>query len=178
MDAGDVTFAPLTEDHLALLETSPWTSGLTTKHRDRFERQQRGDALYLVAWHRGRLIGHLLLKWVDPQSSPLAAQPTDCAEIEDFVVQPESRSCGIGARMLAAAEKRAWQHGQRHVGLGVTLDNSRARALYERVGYRDSGFGVYTIRWQYLGGDGQRHWEEARCTYLVKALTPPEYDQA
>ncbi len=174
MAAGDVTFAPLAEDQLTLLEASPWTSGLATKHRDRLERQQLGEALYLVAWQRERPIGHLLLKWTDPQSAPLAAQPTDCAEIEDFVIQPESRSCGIGGRMLTAAERLARQHGQRHVGLGVILDNSRARALYERVGYRDSGFGVYTIRWQYLGDDGQRHWEEAHCTYLIRALASPE----
>lgn len=165
-----VTFSPLEEAQIAILETMPWSVGLVSKHRDRLERQRRGEVIYLIAWDGHRPVGHMLIHWTGPQNEPLASQLTSCAEIEDFVVQPQLRSQGIGRAMLARAEDLARRQGLRQLGLGVGVGNSRARALYETVGFRDSGLGVYPVRWQYLGNDGQRHWDEESCVYLVKAL--------
>jgi GNAT superfamily N-acetyltransferase len=171
MTPDDVTFAPLTEIQIALLEPLPWSAGLPAKHRARFARQQRGEVAYLVAWAEHTPVGHMLIHWAGPQNESIASQLTSCAEIEDFVVRPDLRSRGIGRRMLAVAEDLARRRGYRLLGLSVGLRNSRARALYDAVSYHDSGFGVYPVRWQYHGGDGQTHWAEESCIYLVKELT-------
>jgi GNAT superfamily N-acetyltransferase len=171
MNPLNVTFAPLAEDQIALLETMPWSAGLPAKHRARFARQQRGEVAYLIAWDGPGPIGHMLIHWTGPQNEPIASQLASCAEIEDFVIQPELRSRGIGRRMLAVAEDLARRQGFQHLGLGVGLGNSRARALYDAVGYHDSGLGVYLVRWQYIGGDGQTHWGDESCNYLAKELT-------
>jgi GNAT superfamily N-acetyltransferase len=145
----------------------PWSAGLPAKHRARFTRHQQGEVVYLIAWSGQLPIGHLLIHWTGPQNEPIASCLTGCAEIEDFVVRPDLRSRGIGRRMLAVAEDLACQRGLRRLGLGVGLGNPRARALNEAVGYHDSRLGVYPARWQYIGRDGQLHWGEESCIYLV-----------
>jgi GNAT superfamily N-acetyltransferase len=172
MNPDDVTFSPLAEDQIAVLEAVPWSAGLRSKHRDRFARQRRGAVAYLIAWEGQVPIGHMLIHWTGLQNEPITAQLDSCAEIEDFVIRQDLRSRGIGRRMLAFAEDLARQRGFRQLGLGVGLGNPRARALYDAVGYHDSGLGVYPVRWQYLGRDGQTHWDEESCNYLVKKLTP------
>jgi GNAT superfamily N-acetyltransferase len=167
-----MTFSPLTEDQIALLEPLPWSAGLPAKHRVRFARQQQREVVYLIAWSAQMPIGHMLIHWTGPQNEPIASHLSGCAEIEDFVVRPDLRSRGIGRRMLAVAEDLARQRAFRRLGLGVGLGNPRARALYDTVGYHDSGLGVYPVRWQYIGRDGQTHWDEESCIYLVKELTP------
>jgi len=46
---------------------------------------------------------------------------------------------GLGRALLQAAEHAAIQHGQKRLRLEVRQDNSRARDLYERNGYRYIG---------------------------------------
>ena len=56
------------------------------------------------------------------------------------------------------------------IGLAVGTDNPRARALYERLGYVDTGFGVFEIGGTYTDIHGSvREWREV-CEYLVKGL--------
>jgi GNAT superfamily N-acetyltransferase len=172
MELLNVTFSPLAEEQIDPLETVPWSAGLPAKHRARFARQQLGEVVYLIAWTAQIPIGHMLIHWTGPQHEPIASRLAGCAEIEDFVVRPDLRSRGIGRRMLAVAEDLARQRGLRRLGLGVGLGNPRARALYEAVGYHDSGLGVYVVRWQYIGRDGHTHWDQESCIYLVKELTP------
>lgn len=161
--------APVEAGQLPALEALPWSAGLRTKHRARLERQGRGEADYLIASLDGAPVGHLLLHWTGPQDAAIAARLPDCAEIEDFVVRADLRSRGLGRRMLARAEELARRRGLRHLGLGVGLGNPRARALYEAAGFRDAGLGVYVVRWQYRGQDGQLRWGEESCHYLIKA---------
>ncbi len=54
--------------------------------------------------------------------------------------------------------------------MGVAIDNPHAKALYERLGYRDSGMGEYVSRWSYFDRDGREYWHEETCTYLVRDL--------
>src|SRR4051812_7055942 len=127
MTPDDVTFALLTEVQIALLEPQPWSAGLPAKHRARFARQQQGEVAYLIAWAEYVPLGHMLIHWTGPQNESIASQLTSCAEIEDFVVQPDLRSRGIGRRMLAVAKDLARRRGFRLLCLGVGLRNSRAR---------------------------------------------------
>jgi ribosomal protein S18 acetylase RimI-like enzyme len=71
---------------------------------------------------------------------------------------------------MERAEQLAAQRGWRQVGLSVALDNPRARALYERRGYRDSGIGTHDSRWPYPDEHGQECWHEESCVQMVKLL--------
>jgi GNAT superfamily N-acetyltransferase len=170
MPTTQIAIRPLAASELARLIDAPWPGGRHARHQVRFARQQRGDVLYLIGWQGTVPVGHLLLVWAGPEYEPLASAITDCAEIQDFVVRPDLRSQGIGRRMLAVAEDLARRHGSRWLGLYVGLDNPRARALYERNGFVDSGFGELPLRWQYQGEDGKPHWHEETAVYLIKEL--------
>lgn len=58
------------------------------------------------------------------------------AEIDEFFVLPEARSCGVGARLLAAAEAALAAHGCMRLQLQLSVGNAAARGFYERRGYR------------------------------------------
>lgn len=170
MDPNEIDIRPLAATEIPQLLHLPWSAGLPKKHQDRHARQQADEVAYLVAWYGSDPIGHLLLKWSGPQQEPMASRITSCAEIEDFVVMPDLRHRGVGHRMLVAAESLTRRRGLYRLGLGIGLDNPRARALYERFGFIDANCGVFTIRWQYPGEDGEPRWAEQRCRYLVKVL--------
>jgi GNAT superfamily N-acetyltransferase len=75
---------------------------------------------------RGYLIAVLLLS-VEHQGL--------MGELDELFVLPEARSCGIGARLLAAAEGELLQRGCVRLQLQLASSNTRARAFYERRGY-------------------------------------------
>ncbi len=54
-------------------------------------------------------------------------------------VHPAWQSVGVGTEMIAFLEGRIAERGGPVAGLGVELDNPRARALYHRLGYRTTG---------------------------------------
>lgn len=47
--ADRIHLRPATERDVPELETLPFSAGLPSKHRDRFERQQREEVLYVLA---------------------------------------------------------------------------------------------------------------------------------
>lgn len=56
------------------------------------------------------------------------------------------------------------------IGLAVSAENVRARALYAGHGYVDSGISPFLAGGTYLDRSGQRRsWEEV-CVYLRKRL--------
>jgi GNAT superfamily N-acetyltransferase len=162
-----VTIRPIAAGDIPLLD-SLMPRRMPTTHRERLETQERGDALYLIAWLDGRPVGHLLLKWDQPSSSPESSVPWPV--FSDISVHPDLRSRGIGTQLMEHAEGEARRRGYRQVGLSVALDNPRARALYERRGYRDSGLAPYDSRWPYLDECDREQWHEETCVRLVKPL--------
>jgi ribosomal protein S18 acetylase RimI-like enzyme len=162
-----VTVRPLAEDELSLLEESMHRP--PGKHRERFERQQQGEAVYVIAWKDERPVGHLLLTWASNVQERAAGAPV-CPHLSDIAVNPRYQSQGIGSRLMEAAERLVEHRGYERVGLSVALDNVRARRLYERRGYADAGIGEYQIRWSDLDDEGIEHWREETCRYLVKRL--------
>jgi GNAT superfamily N-acetyltransferase len=86
-------------------------------------RLDRPGSEYLVAWDGTAPVGHVCLEWIDPP------------ELQDLFVLPARRSGGIGRALIAAAERAAAGRGHRRLVLTVGLDNTRAVAIYERLGY-------------------------------------------
>ena len=93
-----------------------------------------------------------------------------CPDLEDLCVCPDYRSGGIGPRLLEWAEQAVENKGYALIGLAVGVDNSRARSLYERLGYRSTGTGQYETGGVYFDRDGsEKSWTEV-CVYLTKQL--------
>ena len=82
---------PITETDFVLLEKR-FPQGGIAKHAERFLRQQKGEAVYLIAWFQGQPVGHSLLKWGGSQDEHVAKQlSVACPDIEDLFVLAESR---------------------------------------------------------------------------------------
>jgi GNAT superfamily N-acetyltransferase len=56
--------------------------------------------------------------------------------VSDIVVRAEAEGRGVGQRLMTAAEDWARERGYRLLSLHVFEGNARARAFYERLGYR------------------------------------------
>jgi ribosomal protein S18 acetylase RimI-like enzyme len=79
---------------------------------------------------------------------------------------------GLGTRLIAEAEKRIAERGLRRAVIGVEDDNPRARALYERLGYRE--FGCEEASWEVEDENGARQTKITECTLLEKILSEQE----
>jgi GNAT superfamily N-acetyltransferase len=101
--------------------------GARTSLRDALRRRD----IVLVAAARAQVLG---FAWV------VATRALDRAAYLRLLLVAEGRqSRGVGAALLAAAERSARTTGCRHMLLLVTSSNRRARAFYVREGYRHVG---------------------------------------
>lgn len=95
------------------------------------EEALRERDLLLTAVERGETIG---LAWL------ITTRALDkAAYLRLLLVAEGKQSHGIGAALLAEAERRARLSGSRHLVLLVTTTNRRARAFYARSGYQHVG---------------------------------------
>lgn len=162
---------PLSETDLLLVARHlnfDW--GQPDKHRERFNRQQKGVVTCLIAWNEKLPAGHVLIEWAGSTDEPMASVLETCPDFQDLWVLPDFRSKGIGSKLLDAAENLAGQREYAQVGLGVSIDNRRARSLFARRGYKDAGLGHYVTGGHYLDRQGkQQPWSEI-CDYLIRPL--------
>jgi GNAT superfamily N-acetyltransferase len=87
--------------------------------------------MVLVGLESGQILG---LAWV------ITTRALDhAAYLRLLLVAEGQQSRGVGAALLADAERRARASGCRHLVLLVTTTNRRARAFYGRHGYRHVG---------------------------------------
>jgi ribosomal protein S18 acetylase RimI-like enzyme len=118
--------------------------------------QQEGVSLLLVAWMDAAPVGSGQLDW---RSTP--------PELKNLNVDADRRGLGVGTAIIRAAEARL--RSGTSLAVGVGLDNPRARALYERLGYRGTG-NISTTTYEYVDDNGvQRHATETD-ELLVKQL--------
>lgn len=164
-----VVVRPLSEDELAALDEA-MPAARPSVHRERWATQADGAGTYFVVWLGGRPVGHLLVRWQGALDEFIVARVSGCPYLEGAAVVPALQSCGIGSRLLEVAAEEANRREYRRIGLAVGVGNVRARALYERHGYSDAGFGEFWVQWPYLDQDGQVRWEGETCVYLIKSL--------
>ena len=86
-----------------------------------------------------------------------------------LAVHPALQSCGIGSILIAGAEQRIRDRRLRYAELSVEDGNSRARALYERLGY--VAYDHLPDAWDEQAPDGTVHRYETMCTLMRKELT-------
>ncbi len=155
----------LTDDGLEALERAIPARGA---HPVRLQEQKDGKSSYLIAYQNGTPVGHLNLKWNGDESETIKEHVQNCPEINGLSVwPPEMQSQGIGRKLVIKAEEMAKERGFKQIGLGVGLDNPRAKALYERLGYVDWGHGTYVDSWTDRS-TGEAHADP--CYYLIKPL--------
>lgn len=119
---------------------------------------QAGRRLMLVADLNGFPVGQV---WVD-------VIPTDYAYLYALRVMEPLQGTGIGTRLIASAEALARGHSYRQIQLAVEKTNTRARRLYERLGYR-----IFSQRvdvWSYTDQHGETHWVQEDVYGMRKML--------
>jgi GNAT superfamily N-acetyltransferase len=84
-------------------------------------------SFYLVAWDGEEPLGHAHLALDDPP------------EIQDVEVREQHRGRGVGSALVAAAADEAAARGYAHVTMTVSTGKPEVQALYERLGFVDSG---------------------------------------
>jgi ribosomal protein S18 acetylase RimI-like enzyme len=116
-------------DRLAGLEMAGFT-GDRLGRRSLARLLRRASALALVAVADGRVVGYAMV---------LFREGSRVARLYSLVRDPEMAGRGVGAALLAAAERAAAARGRLEMRLEVREDNDAARALYEHRGYRPLG---------------------------------------
>ncbi len=149
-----------------------FSEGGPAKHAERLARQQQGQITYLIAWYKNQPVGHGMIKWHRSHDDFVAPHlQEECPDIEDLFVLEERRSQGIGTWILRYAEDLARQRGYQQIGLSAGAEaDDPARRLYERLGFRDVGFGEITERYEYIDQNGQLQVWEGLCLYLIKRI--------
>ena len=66
-------------------------------------------------------------------------------EVEQVFVDPRAHGTGVAAPLLAAVEQQVAAAGHDVAWLAVVVGNARARAFYEKHGWRDAGDLPYEV---------------------------------
>ena len=111
-------------------------AGATTAMDRLIERAGENGGTILVAEFDGAVVGHLVLTF-ERMGPFIREEHRDYAYIADLFVRSALRSQGIGAALIAEAERRAIARGMKRILLGVVHGNTGAERTYRRQGYRD-----------------------------------------
>lgn len=102
--------------------------------REQHDARQNANVAAIIRWGSWRspimLVRGLRVEKLIPPP------PMDSLHVAQLGVAPECRSRGLGAQLLAYAESQARARGIGQLSLDVSGHNPRARALYERLGFR------------------------------------------
>ncbi|MDO8513525.1 MAG: GNAT family N-acetyltransferase [bacterium] len=133
-----ISFQPIIracrETDIKLLEK--YFSGDEENHRARLDRQKKGLSIYLIALIDSRPVGHLDIRWQGCKNEKVKNFVGECPELSAIAVRPNFRSKGIGTNLVKSAEKIVANERFEQVGIGVGIENERAKKLYERLGTR------------------------------------------
>jgi GNAT superfamily N-acetyltransferase len=154
-------WATFREVRLAALAESPEAFSSTVERElgfpEQLWRDRLGANVTLLAWLDDRPVG------------TVTVLDTALADTHGFAgafhlvamwVDPSARRLGIGAQLVSAALDAARSGGAPALLLWVVESNDRGRSLYERLGFRDTGF-----REAYPNQPGQ--WEQLMVRELA-----------
>jgi len=145
-------------------------SGFERTHADNLQDQQAGIKSFFVAWAQEVPVGHVLVNWHDPrQAEPFAAFP-DCPEINRLAVIEAFQRRGIATNLIAACEAEAADKGLLQIGLGTNPVIPEDLNLYRRLGYQDSGVGIFDDVYRVLDENGNVITIRDDTRFLVKDI--------
>jgi GNAT superfamily N-acetyltransferase len=149
----------------------------TNSHAERFAIQESRSADYVIAWLDGEPVGHALIRWNGPADAITRGRGARGPYIEGLAVRDDRWSRGIGTAMMVEVERRALERGHEHLWLAVGVENGRARRLYRKLGYVETGSGEFEVTWTVIDGDGNDGVHGELVTLLRKVLSPRRDDQ-
>ncbi|MDH6590355.1 ribosomal protein S18 acetylase RimI-like enzyme [Variovorax sp. TBS-050B] len=128
----------------------------------------RGDCLRVALW-QGRVVG-----WCDVL--PVHGEARAHVGTLGIGLLPAFRGRSIGEPLMRAAIAGAWARGITRIELTVRTDNTRAKALYERLGFQTEGLMRHAMR---IDGVGLDNWamallrdQPASATASTSSLSP------
>lgn len=158
----------VTPEDLAALE-QVFPSEFNRTHADDLADQALGKKSFLVAWIDGKPAGHVLVNWHGArQPEPAAAFP-GCPEIFRLSVRPPYRHRGIATALVRECESEAKSRGHATIGLGTDPAVPEDHSLYIRVGFADSGIGLFHDVYEILRKN-KVQVVKADTKFLVKKL--------
>jgi ribosomal protein S18 acetylase RimI-like enzyme len=135
--------------------------------RGRWDTQQRGEGLYLIAHRDGEILGQTMILRESKYAEVRAAE--GAAEINGLHAYVQNQ--GVGTALIRASEAVAADWTRPAIGMGVGHDNPSARRLYERLGYQLWGGPPVTDSWTEQNADGTVvRTHNDLCDYLIKVL--------
>ncbi|HEY7416504.1 MAG TPA: GNAT family N-acetyltransferase [Ktedonobacteraceae bacterium] len=168
-----ITIKPAEEAQLDALERVFFPETRSKYHSICYEVQERGEGVYLIAWHDHVPVGHFLIRWSGPDDTRVTSHidVTRSAYLQAGRTQAEYRRKGIATALIREAERLAREKGCTQIGLSVgSTDNPTAKRLYEHLGYVDWGRGDFLISWEYIDRNGNTRMESEMVTYMHKPL--------
>ena len=168
-----LTIKPAQASQLEVLEHEFSPDTLSKPHYRRYKIQQRGEGIYLIAWHDDTPVGHFLLRWRGPDDARVMKyiDVTHSAFLEAGATSVAYRRKGVATALIREAERLARAKGCTQIGLEVgSTDNPEAKRLYEHLGYIDWGRGEFLISWEYIDMHGNRGTEFEVVIYMHKLL--------
>lgn len=168
MIMGHPDIRKVTQADLAALDRA-FDSEHDRTHADDLADQDRGDKSFLAAWMDNEPVGHVLVNWRGArQAEPAAAFP-GCPEIFRLTVLEPYRHCGIATALVRACESLARQRGHAIIGLGTNPAVPTEHNLYAKLGYVDSGIGLFDDVYKVMQGNRVRE-VRAPTAFRIKTL--------
>lgn len=106
---------------------------------------------FLLAEMQGQAVGYAQLLQPSPLGLPPGQQTTRQLEIKQLYVADDWIGTGLGGALMRRIVELAQATGSTALVLGVWEHNQRARAFYQRLGFKEIGEHAFT-----LGTDVQR----------------------
>lgn len=127
-----------------------WHGGADLRlwYQAQWKNHEAGRVHVLVADFNDFPVGQVAVHWHGKPTHPLVP------DLQSLRVFGAFRGLGIGSLLLDCAEQLVAQSGHAQVSLAVGTENPRARALYERRGYRVFGE-AYDDEWTYQNARGE-----------------------
>lgn len=138
------------EIRLRSLSTDPSAFGQSWEKESTYEdsvwRQRVSDAAWFLAVEKGQPVAVVAVRHEDDS-------PANERELQAMWVTPTSRHSGIAAKLAEAVFDWSREDGADTITLYVGPKNTGARALYESLGFVDSG-----DRWEVVEDDPDGAW--------------------
>jgi ribosomal protein S18 acetylase RimI-like enzyme len=101
-----------------------------------WDRCREWNGRVFVAEVAGGVVGFACV-WARVRPDEPEDDPSEYAYVSDLVVSAAHRRCGIGHRLLSAAECHARSQGARSLRISVLARNGAARCLYGSAGFEE-----------------------------------------
>ena len=139
-------------------------------HRDRLRDAQNGSFRYLVILVGQEVIGFACLVFRRPSYWSDAGELEHLPQIVDLQIQEAWRGQGYGTAFIRAIEQLAAAETNQIYIRVEPIDNPRAYALYQQLGYQSLQTQPYQKTWEFTDSEGELHRGMDWVVDMVKKL--------